>query len=117
VSPSIQKLIKAKKALKWAIDEMRINPYDGQAEVRKDKVDEALNLICQIIDSSAITSHKNEESAYEQSPEVRKALYDYHQRRAQAQLEAKVLYGGDCFLEDEHGNSIAAPDGCPEEER
>ena len=64
-----------------------------------------------------VRRHKNELRTYEQSPEVRKALDGYHQRRAQKQLEAKVLYGGDCFLEDEHGNSIAAPDGCPEEER
>jgi hypothetical protein len=66
MSPSIQKLIKAKEALRRAIDEMRINPYDGQAEVRKDKVDEALNLICQVIDSSAI--RKNEESEKSMCP-------------------------------------------------
>jgi hypothetical protein len=66
MSPSIQKLIKAKEALRWAIDAMRINPYDGQAEVRKDKVDEALNLICQVIDSSAI--RKNEESEKSMCP-------------------------------------------------
>ena len=54
------------------------------------RIQEALKII-----NDLVKDEESERVPYEHSPEVRKALDDYHQRRAQAQLEAKVLYGGE----------------------
>ena len=54
------------------------------------RIQEALKII-----NDLVKDEESERVPYEYSPEVRKALDDYHQRRAQAQLKAKLLYGGE----------------------
>lgn len=56
----------------------------------RNRILEALDIVNELV-----KDEESERVPYEHSPEVRKALDDYHQRRAQAQLEAKLLYGGE----------------------